>query len=334
MPEHLISIIMPLRNAGLYITEALQSVQAQDYKQWECHIINDHSKDTSAEQVEHLAQQDARIHLHNNAGRGIIDALQTGLRRAQGSWVSRFDADDIMPAGRLQLLAKALSNSPEGTVVTGLVQYFADYAITPGYQRYENWLNEVNRSGRQRENMYRECTIASPNWLISRSDLEAAGGFEGLDYPEDYDLTLRWYAAGYHFKVVPKLTLHWREHGARTSRNARAYKQKAFFELKVRRFLQIDKRDVPLVLWGTGQKGKLSAKILDRYAVPFQWMALHPEWHPQGLQGKPIQHYKKIAALAQPQVLIAVYPPEPERKRIAAFLECLGLQEGRDYWYL
>ena len=309
-------------------------MQAQDYEHWECRVVDDHSTDESAALVQSFAERDARIFLHNNAGMGIIDALQTGMAYTQGNAISRFDADDVMPEGRLELLAQALQESKPGTVVTGMVQYFAEYPITPGYQRYENWLNTVNKEGKHRQNMYRECVIASPNWLLRRDDFERAGGFANLEYPEDYDVTLRWYAAGYAFKVLPEVTLLWREHSMRTSRNAAEYKQKAFFELKIKRFLQIEKGEVPLVLWGTGQKGKLAAKILRRHQVSFYWIGQHPEKYPHGLHEVPVYSHQKIAELTMPQVLVAVYPPALERERIENFLKSLALREGKHYWYL
>ncbi|WP_332911440.1 glycosyltransferase family 2 protein [Algoriphagus boritolerans] len=154
--------------------------------------------------------------------------------------------------------------------MTGLVRYFSDQPVTDGYQAYERWINQINLSGVQFENIYRECVIASPNWMTRREVLDSIGGFAELRYPEDYDLVFRWYAYGVDFVVVPEVTLLWREHPKRTSRNSKNYSQSAFFDLKIGAFLRLDFRGDQLIIWGKNKKSRLISRILREKGIPFE----------------------------------------------------------------
>jgi len=333
-PPPLISILMPLRNAQPYLAEALQSIMAQSYPHWEAILINDHSTDNTASMARLFAECDARIRVYPARGRGILPALQQALPLAQGEAISRMDGDDCMPAVRLAQMMQSLQATTRPSIVTGMVRYFGSQPISRGYRRYERWLNDTLQAGQPWRRIYRECVIASPNWLIWRRDLLACGGFSGLRYPEDYGLALRWYAAAYQVVALEQITLHWREHPARTSRRSAHYAQRAFFELKIPRFLELDYRGGPLILWGTGRKAKITAQILLRRQVAFRWVALHPEWYPQGIYGKKLEHYSLVSHMPQAQLLIAVYPPEAARRQMTNYLSNNGFIEGDNYWFL
>ena len=61
----LVSIIMPMYNAGRFVREAIESVQQQDYTNWELLVVNDGSSDNGPEIVAEMADNDARIILIN-----------------------------------------------------------------------------------------------------------------------------------------------------------------------------------------------------------------------------------------------------------------------------
>ncbi len=297
--------------------------------------MDDHSTDNSRELISAFADMDARIQLHTNSGKGIISALEKGLAQAQGYFITRMDADDLMPEGRLTLMVENLQNAPPKTIVTGLVQYFSADEVSPGYKQYEAWLNDVGLQNQHWQNIYRECVVASPNWIMRTEELKAIGGFSGLEYPEDYDLVFRWYSNDFTINNLPQTTLLWREHPARTSRNSQNYSQQKFFNLKVKRFLEVDfNPSKPLVLWGTGVKARLTAEILNQNNIDFAWMDLHPEKYPEGINGQQILGFKEIEHVPSPQLLLAVYPPKGQLKKMIAYLNQQNLRAGADYWFL
>ena len=56
---------------------------------------------------------DHRFHLIPSTGNGIIDALQTGLEKANGKYISRMDADDIMTNDKIKFMTNKLRNAPK-----------------------------------------------------------------------------------------------------------------------------------------------------------------------------------------------------------------------------
>ncbi|HID65334.1 MAG TPA: glycosyltransferase family 2 protein, partial [Anaerolineae bacterium] len=64
--QPLVSVVTPVYNAEPYLAECIESVLAQTYENWEYIIVNNCSTDHSLEIARHYAQQDARIHIHNN----------------------------------------------------------------------------------------------------------------------------------------------------------------------------------------------------------------------------------------------------------------------------
>lgn len=328
-----VSLIMPFYQAGSYIRQALLSLMEQSLSDWELIAIDDGSSDEGRSIVEELAADDPRIRLFINAKKGILPALQLGLKRAQGTYIGRFDADDLLPPDRLKLMVNLLEGAAPKTIVTGLVQYFSDLPISPGYVRYQDWINELNLNGQSWEDLYRECVIASPNWLMRRAELERIKGFDDLEYPEDYDWCFRCYQNQFDVQCLSSTTLLWREHPKRTSRHSENYQQQAFFSLKIKRFLELE-RFTDLVLWGTGRKARLTAALLREANVTFRWMDLEPHRYPKGIQGIAIEDYRQLTAHPDLKLLIGVYPNPAQRQDLEAFLVSRHFSRGYDYWYL
>lgn len=326
----IVSIIMPVKNAGKYIRECLRSIQGQTFSFWELIIVFDHSTDQSEEIAKTFQLENPSIQVFHNEGKGIIPALQLALAHTQGQYITRMDADDIMPENRLELMVESISKSAPKTVVTGKVQYFSEEEVSAGYVDYQNWLNERIDQQDHWQWIYRECVIASPNWMVRKEDLDLSH----LEYPEDYDLVFDWYQQDYQVKSIPATTLHWREHTERTSRHTEHYQQEAFFKLKLKRFLSIDKKEKPLVLWGTGIKGKLTASILLTHNIDFIWMDLKTGSQEVNGQQLPVHKFTKVAQMSAFQLLIAVYPSDEEMVSLTAYLTSLKLTQGKDYWFL
>lgn len=315
-----ISIIMPFKNAGKYLDACLHSIRNQSFTNWELIAVNDHSEDKSEVIVRRHSAADKRISVLSNDGSGIIPALRMAFQFAHGTYITRMDADDLMPEERLTLMYEKSVTAAPGTVVTGLVRYFGEQPISDGYQKYERWLNEINLNGTSWQHVYRECVIASPNWMVSRKDLLDIGGFDALRYPEDYHLVLKWYQAQFELLTIPQVTLLWREHPERTSRNSDHYSQEVFFRMKIKAFLETDWKHGALVLWGKNPKTKITAQLLKEEKIDFEQYDM--------------KDYEKVNQLKHPQILVGVYPEKLERNAITSYLNNLGLKLGTDWWWL
>ena len=83
-----ISVILPVYNAEAYVREAVESILAQTFTDFECIIINDDSTDGSRAILRELAMRDARIVLVERPNGGLVSALNKDLEMASGEWRS------------------------------------------------------------------------------------------------------------------------------------------------------------------------------------------------------------------------------------------------------
>ena len=328
-----VSILMPFKNTAPYLEECLTSILEQSYDDWELLTVNDHSTDGSELIVEQQVAEDSRIQLIPNSGKGIIDALRTAIKLANGLYISRMDSDDIMKPSKLAHMVEQLSQSGPGHIALGQVQYFSEAGISEGYKKYEQWINQLTQDGTNYSEIYKECVIPSPSWMVFKEDLEKCGAFNYDQYPEDYDLTFRF--RKHQIKCLPcSEVLHlWRDYPTRTSRTSEHYAQNSFLELKVFYFLQLDHdTDRPLALWGAGDKGKEIAKLLIKSEISFYWLCDNPRKIGKKIYGHELRPYQHLKKLRDPQSIISVANPEAQTE-IRGYLRDLDMKSFVDYYF-
>lgn len=333
MQNSLISILTPFKNTEAYITDCINSILQQTYTNWELLIVDDSSTDDSYKIVRKFAESDHRIKLFKNSGHGIIDALRLAFKESKGDYITRMDSDDIMPDKKLEVLLNNLLISGKKHVATGLVSYFSKQGISDGYKKYEQWLNNLTKTGNNYSEIYKECAIASPCWMIHREDLIRADAFNPNLYPEDYDLTFRFYK--HHYKIIPcKETLHyWRDYQTRTSRTHENYAQNTFLDIKMTYFLMLDydaKR--PLVIWGAGLKGKTIAKKLIEQNISFEWICNNPKKIGKHIFNQLLKPFSYLESLKQPQSIITVANPKAQ-KTIKSYFKAQNRHAMTDYFF-
>ena len=98
-----ISVVLPVYNAEAYVHEAVQSILAQSFTDFELIIINDGSTDGSGAILRELAARDARIVLVERPNGGLVSALNAGLEMARADLIARMDADDVAMPERFAL---------------------------------------------------------------------------------------------------------------------------------------------------------------------------------------------------------------------------------------
>jgi len=271
--EGLISIIMPVRDAMPFLVECLTSIMAQTYVNWELCVVNDHSTDDSWQLLKAWTEKDTRIKVYQNSGKGIIDALNKGYSESTGDYITRMDADDVMPVEKLEILHSILLEVGSGYVSTGKIKYIRDTELGDGFKKYEAWINELCDSQNHFTEIYKECVIPSPCWMMYRVDFDRIGGFDSPVYPEDYELCFRIYKHGMKVKSSDKVLHIWRDYDSRTSRTDPNYEDNRFLSLKTSFFLECDHDPQnKLILWGAGKKGKEIAQLLIASDTDFIWV--------------------------------------------------------------
>lgn len=100
--NELISIVVPVYNAEKYIRETIESVQKQQYQEWELLLVDDLSQDRSIAIMEEYSLKDARIKILNQSSNlGAWAARNRGIEEAKGRYLAFLDADDIWEVEKL-----------------------------------------------------------------------------------------------------------------------------------------------------------------------------------------------------------------------------------------
>src|SRR5947207_2799562 len=118
-----ISVVMPVYNGERFVGEAVESILAQTYGDFELLIVDDGSTDRTAEILSAFAERDPRVIVQTHAtNAGFRDALNDGCRAARGTFVARMDADDVSLPHRFAAQIQALAQDPRIGVIGSCVQ--------------------------------------------------------------------------------------------------------------------------------------------------------------------------------------------------------------------
>ena len=221
MEKNLISIIMPSYNQGLYLPEALDSVLAQTYTNWECIIVDDGSKDNTPEVSKAYCAKDSRIQYIYQENSGVSAARNNGVAHSKGEYILPLDGDDKIAPEFLELTLQEIVKDRNIRVVYSDVQYFG---------ARNDLYNLPPFSIEQLMGMNVMCVTS----LFRREDFDKAGGFnsnmkEGL---EDWDFWLSMFQDGQGTAVkIPKVLLFYRRKPV--SRNSLAKKTKIDFRRQI-----------------------------------------------------------------------------------------------------
>ncbi len=113
MCECLISVIVPIYNADKYLEDCLASIKNQTFKDFECIMIDDGSKDNSADIAKRYAEEDERFKYFYQENAGVSAARNYGLDVSKGKYVVFVDSDDMISFDCLKWLNSAKKNYPQ-----------------------------------------------------------------------------------------------------------------------------------------------------------------------------------------------------------------------------
>lgn len=127
-----ISIIMASYNYANYISEAIESVINQTYKDWELIVIDDGSSDNSVEIIEQFVKKDNRIKLFiNEKNLGLAKTLQKGIELSSAEWIAFLESDDIFTPNSLEEKVNA--------IISGADLIFTDFEMIGDKDKIKNF---------------------------------------------------------------------------------------------------------------------------------------------------------------------------------------------------
>lgn len=201
-----VTVLLAVYNGGNYLREAVESVLAQTYRDFELLVVDDGSTDGSIEAL----PPDPRIRLvRNDDNVGQIPSLNRGLEEARGEYVARLDHDDVCLPRRLERQVELLDSSPE----VALAATWADIVETNG--RLWAHARPVIDSFPEFAAMIvsGQVALVHPSLMFRRSTVVELGGFdERLSASEDQDLYRRLVLGNQDARVIRETLLRYRRH--------------------------------------------------------------------------------------------------------------------------
>lgn len=207
-----ISIIIPVYNGEKYIAQAIESVLAQTYKNFEIIIINDGSTDNSLEKIKpYLSLPNIKyIEQHN---KGVAAARNTGIVNYAGELIALLDQDDLWLSEKLKVQVDYLAKNTD----VGLVHSNFAYIDKKGKQIYptDAWITDAK--GMCFKRLFIGNAIAPLTVIMKRECMDRVGLFdEEISYCDDYELWLR---IARHFRIghIDQILALYRLHGSNAS---------------------------------------------------------------------------------------------------------------------
>lgn len=192
----LVSIIIPCYNYAKYVLDALNSVRAQSYDNWECLVVDDGSTDNSANIVSSSIAGDPRFRLIQQSNCGVAQARNRGAVESKGLYLIFLDADDmLLPNGVKELLTGIQADRTLGQVYGKLAIMDTNGNVSPKIPDWPSSYSAVAQVGHKNQ-------VPSCN-MMRREAFFRAGGFRQHTAPqEDAELWTRIPLVGYQGKMV------------------------------------------------------------------------------------------------------------------------------------
>lgn len=331
--DPLVSVLMPVRDAAATLGAAIDSVRAQTLAAWELIAVDDGSSDGSLELLRSVAVQDVRLRVVQGPPRGIVAALNEGLRLARAPLIARMDADDLSLPDRLEAQVRLLDSRPELGLASCLVECFPAELISDGMRHYEAWLNGLVEPEQIAVERLVESPLVHPSVLARRSVLTE---YRDGPFPEDYDLWLRMHEAGVRMAKVPRVLLRWRDGDGRLTRTDPRYGASGFLRLKAAHLARTFLRDRRAVrIWGAGPDGKRWRPILAEVGIA---VAGFFDIDPRKIGGRvgrqvPVLSWERVPELRDTPLIVAV-GAKGARAQIREALLGSRLREGADWLFV
>lgn len=242
MPK--VSVLMPVFNSEVYLSEAIDSILNQTFEDFEFIIIDDGSNDRSQEIVRSYSDPRIRFYV-NKQNMGVAATLNRGLELATGEYIARMDSDDISLPNRFKEQVDFLNRHQSVGVIGSNIEVFGENLVT-------TTRNFPQNSQKLKAELLFSSCFAHPAVMIRRKcliqyKLKYSPEYNGI---EDYVLWWRM-AEVTELGSVNRVLLRYRQHELQATKNHSVYhveRRKSFIEERLRVFsCEISQEEMKLV---------------------------------------------------------------------------------------
>ena len=312
----LLSVLLPVRNQAGQVGRAVRSVLAACPESAEVLVLDDGSRDGSADAALTAAQGDPRLRVVSSQPVGLARILNLGLQESRGRFLARMDADDTCAPERLVRQIQHLAEHPEAGICGTRIAIEPSPRPGSGLWRYLEWQNALLTHDDMERERFVESVLTHATAMFRREVLERLGGWRVAPWPEDYDLWLRAFAAGVRFSKLPEVLYTWHVAPGTTTWSDPRCRRQALLACKVHYLWPVLTRARRVVVWSWGRALEEWTQALGEAAT---YQAVHPG---------------RLSRLPEPEpgvLHLLCYSSFRVRRRLRGLAASSGWMEGRDF---
>ena len=306
----LVSVIMPVFNGERFLQESIESVLSQTLADWELIVVDDGSRDRSAELARSYAtRHSARVRYLEHPGhvnRGATTSRNLAVRSSHGEYIALLDADDVWLPTKLADQVRILRDEPRAEMVYGVPQYWrsweggSDYAMSPGLPRVGNF--EPPSLLTLSHPLGPGSAPCPSDLLLRRKLVERVGGFEEefqgeLQLYEDQAFLAKIYLTANVF-VADSCWLKYRLHSescdSRVLRSGRAKAVKLYFLHWLERYLR-SQGNIDPEIWSALRRVKRRA----RHPTLYRALGRLSQTRPGEMTGLLARTFRKLTSVGR-----------------------------------
>lgn len=156
--EPLVSVIVTSYNYERFISQTLDSLLLQTYRNFEVVVVDDGSADGSVSLIASYVSSHANIHLLTHEGgmnRGLVASMRLALKNARGEYVAFCESDDYWTADHLEQLVACINRHPDAVLISNHIQCFGDEDAVKVRQAYADYVYKRLKGGANRIDLTR-----------------------------------------------------------------------------------------------------------------------------------------------------------------------------------
>ncbi|MBR2902734.1 MAG: glycosyltransferase family 2 protein [Clostridia bacterium] len=206
-----VSVIIPVYNSEKFLEDCVHSVINQTFSNIEIILVNDGSKDKSADICDTLAIKDSRIRVIHKTNSGVSDTRNVGINEAIGRYVTFIDSDDVVELNYIEKLYREILNSDIDCVVCGFNICRGISKVSQDYKRPVLLSSEDDEYGIELMHLY-QGKLLNPIWNKMYVKESMPGFNVNLAMGEDVVFNLEYFSKTKKIKVIPDVLYNYRVH--------------------------------------------------------------------------------------------------------------------------
>ena len=214
MNPPMVSVIMPVLNGELFISEAIKSALNQTFRDFEIIVVDGRSSDNTVSIVQTFILNDPRIRLTTQITSGLPAAKNLGIQTSKGKYIAFLESDDLWHPDKLLVQVTEMEKNPS----IGLISCLSTAIDHRG--KLLGWKLGVNENGNVYKAVLKRNPISSCSVPLIRSEcLSEVGLFNNsCKFSDDWEMWIR-FTKKFPIRTVPKVLLGYRRCYSNRSRN-------------------------------------------------------------------------------------------------------------------